>query len=811
MVQRRSSRSVLCAGLSSCIAACGPCAPEGQDEVLALLARAPDALFEQPGPIVPRGDLPETATFGPHEGPGWSQTLLRTADGRAFLETNQPRAALVLPATRPVDRELELELWCSRPAGDEPGTVDVRLNGISLTPAPLALSREPRVERIHAPRTAWGLGENELELVVPAHESAGQRWDTLALARVAYGPEVRVRCDLERQRAELPDGAGVRYGVAPAGAAELRVSGTGDGTLRVRLGEEDPRTGAPRAIEEHALESRAGRLEGRWALPRVPRASVELEWAAASGASAVLERLEVVEERGRPRPPIVFLSIDTFAARHLSLHGYARETSPHLEELARDAVVFERCNANAPWTMPSYLSVLTGLYPRSHKVELSTQEAAALDNWDWWQVAENRWTLAEALRGRGYRTAAFVDTQWLTPHYGVDQGFDLYDGQAALAPFSDTRAGIELIVEQLVPPWLAKGPAGVPAFLFVHALDAHGPYWPEPPYRDAFHADLPADRRPTAAGSVNETYGTVPSWMARTLVPDERDPVPAELPLEDIIARYDETLLKVDGWLGKLFELLRARGLYEDAVIVVTGDHGESFGPQAYGHGIMRGEVLHVPLILKLPRGEHAGRRVAAPVQLVDLFPTLLELAGANAQASQPHGTSLLSLLEAEEPPAERPLFSEGGHVEQYSLEHGGWRLVELRPGSESGEAALLTHPRVPSGWLRENFPELVGGPLSEKLLAELRAREGYARKIRELRELLSTSTFELYDVARDPGETRDLAAERADVVARLRPLLEQEKERSRAAARDANPDIGRRTLDPAALAELEKLGYGGQ
>ena len=221
-----------------------------------------------------------------------------------------------------------------------------------------------------------------------------------------------------------------------------------------------------------------------------------------------LAELAVVQQRLGDKAKdlqIVFVSIDTFAARHLSLHGYSRETTPRLEELARQAVVFEHCVANASWTLPSYLSVLTGLYPRSHHVALHEGSGAQLGSLDWWQVADNRWTIGEALRARGYATGAFVDTHWLSTQWRASQGFDVYDGTAALLPFEDPGAGIRLLVEDLGKRWLEQRSRDVPSFLFLHALDAHGPYWPEAPFRDAFPAQITLfDRAVQAVAALDE-------------------------------------------------------------------------------------------------------------------------------------------------------------------------------------------------------------------------------------------------------------------------------------------------------------------
>jgi len=132
--------------------------------------------------------------------------------------------------------------------------------------------------------------------------------------------------------------------------------------------------------------------------------SLEISWDAPAATPLRFETLRLEERGATARPPIVFVSIDTFAARHLEAYGYARATAPNLTRLAEESVLFERCSANAPWTMPSYLSVMTGLYPGANHVPLVFSEDVRLDNWDWWQVADNRWTLADALRGRGYQT-----------------------------------------------------------------------------------------------------------------------------------------------------------------------------------------------------------------------------------------------------------------------------------------------------------------------------------------------------------------------------------------------------------------------
>ncbi len=809
--------SVLLLEACSCSGGEAPAA-EFTGPTLDLLARRPDQVVEMPGAITPKGDVPGMSTFGASEGPGWSKIDHRREDGTPYRTTNQARAELILPATRPVSRELVFTLWCAHAAGEAPARVHLTLNEVELVPAGLALAREPAEVRVPTPAEAWRRGANRLELRVEPIESAGQRsWDALALARLVYGPEARAVLDPVKRTARLADGTGARYGLELAGPARLELVGSssGAGVLAVRIGSMDPRTGT---LEMEPGEGtllrveRAGPLQAR--MPIVHRSGtvrlLELEWTAGAGAELTLSELGVREQEPRARPPIVFVSIDTFAAKHLALYGYPRGTSPELARFQRDAVLFERCLANAPWTLPSYLSVMSGLYPRAHTVALDFQPGAEIAPQDLWQLADNRWTLAEALRARGYRTGAFIDTQWLSPIFRVDQGFDHYNGEGALALFEDPHAHIEHIVERLVPPWLAAGDAAHPPFLFVHALDAHGPYLPDAPFRDAFLETLGEPRTHVPAGSDNQTYGAMPWWMSRTLQPDEKVPEAPTVPLEEVVARYDESLLKVDAYLGKLFAELRERGLYDQSVIVVSGDHGEFFGPGAYGHGLMQEAVLHVPLLVKLPGNAHGGLRVSTPVALVDVYPTLLELAGVAPQASRLHGTSLLAHLATAAPEPERALYSEGGHIEQYALTLGCWRLVEEFPGSESSDSAVLTHPRVPEAWLRANCPELLTQPLTKALLGELLARPDFAAKLRELRKLVAGPYVSLFDVCRDPEQRHDVAAAEPAELARLQAALASEKERSRLAQREARVSGQREPLSPQALEQLQGLGYGG-
>ena len=797
------------AGLA--LAACGhgSCtdgAATGPAEAIDLLVRRADRVFEQVGELVPS----EGTEWGAYGGPGWTKEVGTFRDG-TFLDTNQPRASLRLPASTPTGRVLAITLWCRTPVPDGPGTAIVRLNGRELELVTLASA--PETVSLDTPAELWRLGDNKLEFETPLVTDSGPpRWDTLSVARVVYGPARRV-VNQPRGRVVLPSETGLRYLVeaAPPARLALDAQSAAAGTLTIRCGALDARTGELDFTGFRDLSLSISKSHNE-TLPLPHRAGsvqvIELIWSSPTDTPLTLRRLQVLEETPRPRPPIVFVSIDTYSARHMSVYGYGRKTTPNLERLAEESVVFERCVANAPWTMPSYLSVMTGLYPGAHLAALQAGPGLELDNYDYWQVAESRWTLAEALRARGYQTAASVDTLWLSPRFRIHQGFDLYDLEPAQYPFDQPYYGIAFILDRLVP-WLddTRDPAA-PFFLFLHALDAHGPYWPEAPFLDAFRDDLPEDRRDTPAGAAHQAYRAIPTWMARTLVPDGDVPIPPELPLAEIVARYDETILKTDDYIGRLCDLLRERGLYDEAVIVVTGDHGESFDHDLYSHGNLWEDVVHVPLVVKLPRGEHGGTRVRQSVQLVDLYPTLCELAGADATREYLHGRSLLPLMrgDAADP---RPTFSAGGHIEQAMIEEGGWKLVELRPGVSAAQPPVLTHARVPAEWRAKNFPALDDGILTDELWEELQAQPDFQTKFEELRALTLGPYYELYDLSTDPDERHDLSEERPKIVAHLKALLQAEQQRTLAARADANPEIVPADFSEEELRRLRELGYG--
>jgi arylsulfatase A-like enzyme len=334
-------------------------------------------------------------------------------------------------------------------------------------------------------------------------------------------------------------------------------------------------------------------------------------------------------------PDVILVSLDTTRADHLSTFGYERETSPALTALAADALVFTQARSPAGWTLPGHASMLTGLYPSRHGAHLAGGWLAGQSIDGRRNVAyplpEDRTTLAEALRDRGYETAGFVaNFSYLYRDYGLAQGFGRYDDAPGLLlrvhppvarvvriarpefcvkPFRTARD-----INAAALAWLDGVPRGRPAFVFLNYMEPHQPWMAEPPF-DRWVWEQPQARR----------------LVQRDLYTHELKRF-TDQEIGFIRASYDGQVAAMDAALGELVEALKARGRWENALIVVTADHGEMLGEhETVGHmGRMLYEPLvHVPLVVKLPGKARPRGRDDRPVQLVDVVPTVLAQAGA--------------------------------------------------------------------------------------------------------------------------------------------------------------------------------------
>ena len=312
----------------------------------------------------------------------------------------------------------------------------------------------------------------------------------------------------------------------------------------------------------------------------------------------------------------MLLVMDTVRADRFTWGGSPRVVAPRLEALARDGTVYRAAFSPAPWTVPAHASLFTGRYPSAHGTD-----CGAL------RLPDAETTLAEILRDAGYRTVGYTANPWLGATYNFQQGFDTWGETWREVPEGspDTGAGLNNQRIERFLRWYAGNPDArrQPFFLFANYFEAHLPYHPPEPERGRM-------LRPGAdAGRVERlSHLGHPDEMAFIL--GRSDLTPDDLALLSDL--YDGEVAYVDRRLGEVFDWLAETRLLDDTVVVVAADHGENLGD----HGMLdhkmsvNATLLHVPLVVRYPRGVEAGRRIDTPVQLHDLFPTLLTLAGAS-------------------------------------------------------------------------------------------------------------------------------------------------------------------------------------
>ena len=435
-----------------------------------------------------------------------------------------------------------------------------------------------------------------------------------------------------------------------------------------------------RAVWAAALAALALAAAGGLALWRSALAGAPAEPAAPRARPAALR-----PDPDAPRPNVVLVSIDSLRADHLGAHGYPRPTSPRLDRLAAEGVAFDAAWSTTTWTLPSHVSLLTSLYPEVHGVSE-----------DGIRMTEGQTLLSEALRGAGYRTAAFVSAPFLNRLYGFDQGFDLYDDVTIpLRRHRESHQGSTgPALHGAIVRWLREEPAQ-PFFLFLHYWDVHFDY--EPPA--AFVAPFDPGYRGGAEFRNFEKNRAIHPGMA------PRD-------LERLVALYDGEIAFTDHHLGLLFDELDRLGLYDDSLIVVTSDHGDEFFEHgAKGHMKNLFETtLRVPLLVRFPRGEAAGTRVVEPVSLVDVAPTVLDA----ARVPRPPafgGESLLPVVAGEARRRARPLFA--------SLYGQAWAVRQ-------GDLKLI-RTEAEDGAVREELYDLAADPAEAHDLASARQQDAHA------------------------------------------------------------------------------------
>ncbi len=428
---------------------------------------------------------------------------------------------------------------------------------------------------------------------------------------------------------------------------------------------------------------------------------------------------------------VVLISIDTLRADHLSCYGYGRRTTPNIDRLAHEGTLVTQAYASSSWTVPSHMTMLTGLPPSRHGVDRPGRS-----------LASDHVTLAERLRGAGYQTAAFVSGPTLHRAFGFDHGFDTYDntmafvrrdfvgGDPTMPSEQAQRRAHQAVtgprVQAAVERWLDHD-ARPPFFLFVHLWDPHYDYIPPPPYDTRFDPDYHGDF----------DFSDVPFNPRINAHMPERE-------RQHLVALYDGEIAATDAVVGALCDALKRHGWLADTLLVVSADHGEEFFD--HGHkGHMRTlfeEMIHVPLVIRFPGRVPAGRRLDAVFASIHLMPTILGLLGLPAPPLAP-ARDLSAMLRGSPVPQDL------------------WAFAELEHGRERPLYAVRTGQRKYVGEIGEQAPVLV--------------------------EDLATDAGEQHPTPADPGERHAFAAwveraigepQRADRATGPAPTLDAETRR---------------------------------
>ncbi|MGB9836335.1 MAG: sulfatase-like hydrolase/transferase [Candidatus Saccharicenans sp.] len=404
---------------------------------------------------------------------------------------------------------------------------------------------------------------------------------------------------------------------------------------------------------------------------------------------------------GVEKPNVILITLDTTRADHLPLYGYSGVSTPNLDRLGQAGVVFEQCATVSPQTLPAHCSIMTGYYPPYHGVRVNGNNA----------LADSQVTLAEVFSAAGYKTAAFIGAFVLDGRWGLKQGFDFYDDRFDLKKYKQLdlglvqRRGDEVVSSALA--WLEKN-KDRPFLAWVHLYDPHLPYEPPEPYFSRYNYYPP-------------------------------------------VSLYDGEIAFMDEQIGRLYDWLKSQKLDRKTIIVLVGDHGEGLGDHgelAHGYFIYD-YAIHVPLIVVTPFKEFAGRRVNSQVSVVDVFPTVCQLAGLTGPGTQ--GRSLLNLMKLRKE-KEIPAYCES-----------------LTPNLHYGWSPLLG--------LRTSRYKFIDAPRPE-----------------------------LYDLVQDPKEQEDVQNRYPEIGLSLKRELDSLVEKISAGAPAPQPA----NLDAETMQRLAALGYIG-
>ena len=447
---------------------------------------------------------------------------------------------------------------------------------------------------------------------------------------------------------------------------------------------------------------------------------------------------------------VLLIAIDTLGAGHLGCHGYRRATSPAIDGLAVEGVRCENFMASGIPTHPSFTTLFTGQHPIRHGVVAHGSSAV---------IHRETVTLPQLFLDRGYLTASFDNLPYHKPYFG--SGFEMVVD-------SSRRRGCSLMVtcEEInnrVIPFLKRcGQSKESFFAFVHYWDPHTPYWAPPRYRSLFYSGDPCDPAKKSLAPLYE-HPLGPRWREtwfKTVLKDTgRDPSKEITDADFITALYDQEVRHADDGIADVLQALDETGLSENTLVLLLADHGECMTEHGvnFDHHGLYSENLNVPLIARLPGRIPAGRTVAQLVQHQDILPTLCEA-------------------------ADFPCATGGSSTSARTIDgKSAWGILTgQRPGETLADLYVAEECTWQKKWaLRDSNYHFI--------LA--RQDDWYGNPLREL-----------YDLKTDPKQSRNVAADRPEIVRELEGKLEgwiADRAKACGRARDPLLDAEVTLIDP--------------
>jgi arylsulfatase A-like enzyme len=323
-----------------------------------------------------------------------------------------------------------------------------------------------------------------------------------------------------------------------------------------------------------------------------------------------------------PNCNVILISIDTLRADHFGCYGYEKNTTPNIDEFAKDSVLFKETIAQAPSTLPSHASIFTSLIPTHHGTFISRKT----------QIPRELITMPEILKENNYTTISYNGGGQVSAKFGFDSGFDIYESWPSKNIIKENF--IQKVNKSI--NWMNENNENK-FFLFLHTFEVHIPYTPKKEYLELLEKDYSGNL------SINISRTLLNKINNRKIKMNEEDK-------QHIINAYDAEIYSMDYSFGKLIDFLKQEGLYDSTIIIFTSDHGEEFNEHGYmglhSHALYD-EQLKVPLIIKFPKSTYASEIINKQVRSIDILPTLLDILNVRSLDSF-EGISLINMINSE-------------------------------------------------------------------------------------------------------------------------------------------------------------------